>query len=272
MNMKALNALARAKIGFIEPMYAKPLQSLREGPEWLYEVKLDGYRCLAGRNRDGVSLWSRRGKLFTKEFPNIARACETLPPDTLVDGEVVALDETGRISFNVLQHDRSRAQAIQFYVIDRLIYRGKSLLNVPLQKRRELLTGALRDLPADSPILLSETFAASAADLVRSAKELGLEGLIAKNKTSCYESGKRTGAWVKYKVNRGQEFVIGGYTAGNPFDALIVGYYHDGKLMYVAKVRNGFVSHVRQEVFLGFKELETDICPFVNLPEKKRTQ
>jgi ATP-dependent DNA ligase len=91
-------------------------------------------------------------------------------------------------------------------------------------------------------------------------------------KDSVYEPGKRTGAWVKYKVNRGQEFVIGGYTPGNPFDALIVGYYEGEKLLYAAKVRNGFVQQVRLEEAGRFEELEIDTCPFANLPEKKRTQ
>jgi ATP-dependent DNA ligase len=82
----------------------------------------------------------------------------------------------------------------------------------------------------------------------------------------------RTGAWVKYKVNRGQEFVIGGYTPGNPFDALIVGYYESERLLYAAKVRNGFVPLVRREVASRLKGLETETCPFANLPENKRTQ
>ena len=100
---------------------------------------------------------------------------------------------------------------------------------------------------------------------------MGSEGIVAKRKDSLYESGKRTGAWVNDKVNRGQEFVIGGYTPGNPFDALIVGYYEGARLLYVAKVRNGFVPLVRREVASRFKGLEIDTCPFANLPEKKRT-
>ena len=91
---------------------------LPEGQEWLYEVKFDGYRCLAGRDSAGVTLWSRRGNLFTKQFPNIAQACERLAPSTLLDGEIVALDEKGRVSFNLLQHHRSKAQALVFYVFD----------------------------------------------------------------------------------------------------------------------------------------------------------
>jgi ATP-dependent DNA ligase len=236
---KAFSALPPAKVRFIEPMYARLVQSLPHGQDWLYEVKFDGYRCFAGRGSTGVTLWSRRGNLFTNQFPHIARACERLPPGTLVDGEIVALGENGRISFNLLQHHRSKAQALLFYVFDVLVHRGRSFLMEPLERRRQVLAEAIKGNAA--PIALSETLDASADELVRVAKEFGFEGIIAKRKDSGYESGKRTGAWVKYKVNQGQEFVIGGYTPGNPFDALIVGYYEGERLLYAAKVRNGFV-------------------------------
>jgi ATP-dependent DNA ligase len=194
-----------------------------------------------------------------------------LPPNTLVDGEIVALDEKGRVSVNLLQHHRSKAQALVFYAFDVLIYRGRSVLKVPLYFRREVLRRAFEDIKA-APIGLSENIEAAPTDMIRVAKEFGFEGIVAKRKDSLYESGKRTGAWVKYKVNRGQEFVIGGYTPGNPFDALIVGYYEDGRLFYAAKVRNGFVPQLRREVARRFKAVEISTCPFANLPEKKRTQ
>jgi ATP-dependent DNA ligase len=192
-----------------------------------------------------------------------------------VDGEVVALDANGRISFNLLQHHRSKAQALLFYVFDVLAYRGRSLMQEPLEHRRQVLADALKDATAQgkaAPIALSESLDASPTELVRVAKEFGFEGIVAKRKDSLYESGKRTGAWLKYKVNRGQEFVIGGYTPGNPFDALIVGYYEGGRLLYADKVRNGFVPLVRREVANRFQGLEIDTCPFANLPERKRTQ
>ena len=91
-------------------MYARLVNALPEGKEWLYEVKFDGYRCLAGRDGKGVTLWSRRGNLSTTQFPHIAQACDRLPADTLLDGEIVALDESGRVSFNLLQHHRSKAR------------------------------------------------------------------------------------------------------------------------------------------------------------------
>lgn len=265
--------LPPAKLRFIEPMYALPVQKLPEGKEWLYEVKFDGYRCLAARSSNGVTLWSRRGNLFTAQFPHIARACEQLPPDTLVDGEIVALDETGRISFNLLQHHRSEAQALLFYVFDVLLYQGKSLLSVPLSNRRAVLSEIFKDLGSSpKPVSLSEPIDATPAELVRVAKEFSFEGILAKRKDSRYESGKRSGAWLKYKVNKAHEFVIGGYTGGDPLDAIIVGYYEGPKLIYVAKVRNGFVLHLRKEVASRLKGLEIDLCPFANLPERKRTQ
>jgi DNA ligase D-like protein (predicted ligase) len=254
-------------------MYARPVQILPDNKEWLYEVKFDGYRCLAGRDKTGVTLWSRRGNLFTKQFPGIAQACERLPAATLLDGEVVAIDETGRISFNLLQHHRSKAQAILFYIFDVLMHRDRSLIEIPLEKRREVLCEIFESMNRrPSVIALSENIEANVTELVRLAREFGFEGIVAKRKDSVYESGRRTGAWIKYRVNGGQEFVIGGYVPADPFDSLIVGYYEGDNLYYVAKVRNGFVAEVRRQVARRFKGLDTDTCPFVNLPEKKRTQ
>jgi bifunctional non-homologous end joining protein LigD len=266
----ALESLPKMRVGFVEPMLARSVSELpTDTREWLYEIKLDGYRCLIGKSSNKATLWSRRGNTLTKQFPLIAQACNSLEPDTLIDGEVVAVDDHGRASFNLLQHHRSKAQAIQFYAFDLLVYKGRSLTGVPLQTRRELLTEALSAV--GDPIRLSEAFETAPADLIRAAKEESLEGIIAKRKDSIYESRKRTGAWVKYRINRGQEFVVGGYTPDNPFDALIVGYYEGDKLYYVGKVRNGFVPQVRQEVYRHFNGQEIDACPFANLPERKRT-
>ena len=125
-----------ATVQFIEPMYAQLVQQLPDSKDWLYEVKFDGFRCFAGRDAAGVTLWSRRGNDFTAQFSNIAKACEQLPPRTLLDGEIVAIDENGRISFNLLHHHRSQAQALLFYAFDVLIHRGINLLNEPLQATR----------------------------------------------------------------------------------------------------------------------------------------
>ena len=132
-----------------------------------------------------VTLWSRRENLFTKQFPN-RQACERLPPNTLVDGEIVALDKKGRVSFNLLQHHRSKAQALVFYAFDVLIYRGRSVLNVPLDFRREVLRRIFEDIKA-APIGLSENIEAAPTDLIRVAKEFGFEGIVGKRKDSLYD-------------------------------------------------------------------------------------
>jgi bifunctional non-homologous end joining protein LigD len=134
--VKTTRADTTSTIRFIEPMYALAVQNIPEGKEWLYEVKFDGYRCLAGRDNTGVTLWSRRGNDFTSQFPHIARGCEQLPIDMLLDGEIVAIDKNGRISFNLLQHHRSHAQALLFYAFDAVVCRGKSLVSVSLGSPR----------------------------------------------------------------------------------------------------------------------------------------
>src|SRR5262245_57985514 len=130
--------------------------------------------------------------------------------------------------FRSSANDRSKAQALLFYAFDVLIYRGRSLVELPLSTRREVLSEDLEGINA-TPICLSETLDATPAELVRVAKEFGFEGIVAKRRDSLYESGKRSGAWVKYKVNRGH--CHGGYTPGNPIDALIVGYCEGDRLM-----------------------------------------
>ena len=143
------------------------------------------------------------------------------------------------------------------------------MLELPLEKRREVLKEALAKV--EHPILRSTPLDGTPAELILAAKEAGLEGIVAKRNDSLYEPGRRSGAWLKYRVNKGQEFVIGGYTHGNPFDALIVGYYDGDDLKYVAKVRNGFVPRLRRDVYKSLAPLHTEECPFVNLPEKRRT-
>ncbi len=121
-------------------------------------------------------MWSRRGNDFTAQFPNIAKACEQLPARTLLDGEIVAIDENGRISFNLLQHHRSQAQALLFYAFDVLIHRGINLLNEPLTKRREVLTNIIKPLTGSAPaVALSESIDATPAELIGVVKEFGFE-------------------------------------------------------------------------------------------------
>ncbi len=242
---------------------------LPDGGQWLHEVKIDGYRAIAWKTGGRVHLRSRNDKDFATKYPIIRAALAFLPDETVVDGEIVALDDTGKPSFNALQNYGSSKAPLVYYVFDVLISSGRNLMDEPLSERRLVLERDILPRLGD-PIRESPVLDACVPDLLRAVKAQGLEGLVAKRKNSRYESGQRSGAWQKMRVNQGQEFVIGGYTrAPRTFDALVFGYYQNGKLMYVARTRNGFTPSLREQLFLRLKGLETPECPFVNLPESR---
>jgi bifunctional non-homologous end joining protein LigD len=257
------------KARFIDPMLLLRTEKLPEGPDWLYELKLDGYRAMAVKSGSKVQLRSRNDNDFTTRYSGIAKALAPMPDETVVDGEVVALDGSGKPSFNALQNYGSAGATLTFFVFDVLVLKGRDVMDEPLVKRRELLEQHVLTM-LDEPIRYAAVLQASLADLIRSVKAQGLEGLVGKNRNSRYEPGQRSGAWQKMRVNQGQKFVIAGYTlAPKNFDALVIGYYKDGKLIYVARTRNGFTPASRAALFQKLKPLEISNCPFANLPEKK---
>jgi DNA ligase D-like protein (predicted ligase) len=258
----------KAKAKFIEPMLLLRTEKLPEGPDWICELKLDGYRSLAIKNGGKVQLRSRNDKDFNRRYPGLVKALASMPDETVIDGEVVALDEDGRPSFNTLQN-YSAGAPLHFFIFDLLVLKGKDVMAEPLVKRRELIEKHVLPKLAD-PIRYSPILDGSLANLIHSVKEQGLEGLVAKRRDSKYEPGLRSGAWQKMRINRGQEFVIGGYTIGGAtFDALVFGYYEGDKLIYAARTRNGLTPMLRADLMKKFKPLETKECLFANLPEKK---
>ncbi len=251
-------------------MLLLPTDKLPDDPaKWEYQLKLDGYRAVAFKSDDRVHLRSRNDNDFTRRYPVVVRGLGKLPNDTVIDGEVVALDEDGRPSFNALQNSNESQTPIVYYVFDVMMLAGRDLSSEPLSRRRALLEEKV--LPALSePVRYTGILVASLRDLIHAVKTQGFEGLVAKRRDSRYESGQRSGAWMKMRINRGQELVIGGYTIGTKtFDALVIGYYEGDRLVYAARTRNGFTPAVRQQLFRKFKGLETSECPFVNLPEAK---
>jgi DNA ligase D-like protein (predicted ligase) len=259
----------KTRAHFFEPMLLLATNSLPDGNEWEYELKLDGYRAIAFKSNGKVHLRSRNNKDFAVRYRAIASALQKLPDETVIDGEVIAFDGSGRPSFNLLQNFGSSTVPIFYYVFDLLILGGRDVRSEALERRRELLrTKVLSKL--HEPIRYSPDLDGNVPNLIRSVREQGLEGLVAKRRSSLYEAGQRSGAWLKMRVNRGQEFVIGGYTLGaKNFDALIFGYYEGDELIYVARTRNGFTPASREKLFQQFRQLETPECPFANLPEKK---
>src|SRR3954451_21265659 len=255
---------------FIEPMLLLKTDALpNDGERWAYQLKVDGYRAIAFKRDGAVQLRSRNDHDFTTRYAPVLSGLTGLPKDTVVDGELVAFDADGRPSFGALQHASSPSTPIVFYVFDVLVLNGRDLRGETLEARRALLERKV--LPSlTEPARYLGDLDASLADLVASVKAQGFEGLVAKRRDSPYESGLRSGAWQKMRVNRGQEFVIGGYTIGTKtFDALIFGYYEGDRLIYASRTRNGFTPVVRAQLFKKFRGLETKECPFVNLPEAK---
>jgi bifunctional non-homologous end joining protein LigD len=231
------------------------------------ELKLDGYRAVAFKSGGKVHLRSRNDKDFIGRYPEVAKGLSGLSDETVIDGEIVALDPSGRPSFNVLQNYGSAKAPVFYYVFDVMVLAGRDVTDENLDARRRLLERKV--LPKlREPVRYSPVLKGSLTDLVQSIKAQGLEGLVAKRRDSRYEPGQRSGSWIKMRVNQGQEFVIGGYTiGGETFDALVFGYYQGKNLMYVGRTRNGFTPKLRQELMRRFRPLKTERCPFANLPE-----
>jgi bifunctional non-homologous end joining protein LigD len=252
-------------------MKALPVEKLLEG-DWLYEIKHDGYRALAFKDGKDVRLVSRNNKAF--DYPEVINALKKLPVDrAILDGEIAALDEKGRSSFQLLQlFKKSGDVPLVYYVFDLLSLEGKDLRNETLATRRKALANLLKD-PSGN-IRLSDELRGSKEDLIRVAQEFGLEGLVAKKPDSVYESGRRSGAWVKFKITKSQEFVIGGFTlpegARSHFGSLLVGYYSPEGLVFAGRVGTGFSEKALANLYAKFQKLSQSECPFVNLPEQSK--
>jgi DNA ligase D-like protein (predicted ligase) len=268
MSRRAARA-RRVEGQFIPPMLLQPTTALPSGDAWLYELKLDGYRAIAFRHGKAVRLRSRNDNDFNLRYPAVVAALAALPDDTVIDGEVVAFDAEGRPSFNALQNSGSSAAAVVYYVFDVMVLDGVDVTREPLDARRQMLEARL--LPAlPEPVRYAAPLEAELPLLLQSVKAHGFEGLVGKRRSSPYEPGLRSGAWMKMRVNRARPFVIGGYTRGaRTFDAVIVGCYEGDRLIYVARTRNGFTPASRAALFAAFKGLETPECPFANLPEAR---
>ena len=249
----------------LEPMLATSAVVLPAGQEWSYEVKWDGYRALAAINGRSVTIRSRRLTDLTKAYPTVVAALSTIEADSVViDGEIVALDASGRPSFQALQNTRSANVA--FFAFDLLLFNGRDLTSFPLEHRR----AELSKLVKHTRVRFSEDLPGTPAHIEQAVRELGLEGVVAKRRGSKYVGGTRSKNWIKVRFNRRQEFVVGGYRpVDRDFDALLVGYYEGRKLLFAAKVRAGFKPAVRSALLRQLGS-PTDRCPFADLPREGR--
>src|SRR5207245_1468842 len=210
-------------------------------------------------------------------FPAIAEAVKNLAVrDGVIDVEVVARDDEGRSSFQLLQalEMEGRKAPLRFYVFDLHQLDGKSLLGLPLEHRKQVLAKVCEN--AGDPIRYSGEISGDVKSLLAEVKRRSLEGLIGKQRKSVYEPGRRSGTWIKLKCLNQQEFVIGGYTppggSRKHFGAILVGYYKDKRLLFAGKVGSGFTSKSLSMLHKKFREEARDDCPFADLPSKQNGQ
>ncbi|MFD1769892.1 DNA ligase D [Sphingobacterium suaedae] len=264
------NAPKQAFYDRVEPMLATLVDQPFDHADWIYEVKWDGYRALAFVNKTDVQLKSRNDKSFNEKFYPVYEELKRLKLEAVLDGEVVVLDPNGQANFASLQKWRSEADGeLVYYVFDLLWYKGKDLKDLSLALRKEILN---QILPDSNIIIYSEHFETSGIEFLKTARTLGLEGIMAKRKDSNYQIHNRTKDWLKIKASRRQEVVIGGYTLNEdskkPFSSLLVGVFDEqNKLIYSGKIGTGFTMAMQKDLKTLFKPLITAKSPFFKEPD-----
>lgn len=253
----------------LNPMLATLVDRPFDTPGWQYEIKWDGYRALAFMNEGTVELKSRNDKSFNAKFYPIHDALAQWTMNVVLDGEIVVVSDEGISNFGALQNWRSEADGqLLYYVFDILWLNGKDLTGLPLVERKAILEASL---PTSDQIRISDSFQTTGIAFFDAARQMGLEGIIAKKQDSPYLPGVRNHDWLKIKTNKRQEVVIGGFTnnegSSKGFSALLVGVFQDGTLTYTGKIGTGFTDKAQKEMLAKFKPLITPTMPFSFLPD-----
>lgn len=252
----------------IKPMLATLVDAPVTDPGWLLEIKWDGYRALSLCNKKEVNIISRNNKPFSEKYYPVHAALQQLNLQAVLDGEIVVLKGNGVSNFGALQNWRSEVDGeLVYYVFDLLWLNGYSLMELPLTRRREVLHQLL---PQEGIIRESEIFDTSATELLAAASQIGLEGIIAKRADSLYRQD-RSKEWLKIKVHKRHEVVIGGFTKNDDspkaFSSLLVGVYDNRRLHYIGKVGTGFNDKMQKEMMARFKPLLVKESPFTTTPD-----
>jgi len=255
-------------------MKCKLVSELPASGAWVYELKIDGFRSLAIRQGRKVNLISRNKKDLSASYPEIIASLKELPlQQATLDGEIAVLDKHGLPSFQALQNlhtARIPRERLFYFVFDILNYEGRDITQLPLEQRKAVLKDLARTwLPH---VRFVRSIEGGPHSILRQVRAHELEGLVGKRSMSTYEAGQRSGTWIKYKISRAQEFVIGGYTEPERsrewFGALLVGFYQDGELHFASKVGTSFTPHMIRALYRRMQPLVQSHCPFVNLPER----
>lgn len=260
---------ARPLPAFVSPQLATLVADPPEGNDWLHEIKYDGYRAIAAVAGGRCRVYTRSGQDWTQKFSSIAAAlCRLKVGSALLDGEIVALDEHGRSSFQLLQSSLKEGRIpLTYYVFDILELDGRDLRDEPLKRRKEILRKALKGAPCD--IRFSEDVVGHGDRVFAHACRMGLEGIVSKQADKPYQS-RRTHSWLKCKCTGEEEFVIGGYRKsdknGRPFASLLIGEFVGDKLHYRGRVGTGFDAATLDDLSARFAKLARRTSPFVDAP------
>ncbi|WP_224984114.1 DNA ligase D [Geomonas agri] len=251
----------------LSPMLATSAAEPFDDPDWLFEIKWDGYRTIAEATGKNVALYSRNNLSFNKKFPTVAASLASLGIEAVLDGEVVALDETGRSSFQLLQnYQRTGRGTIAYFVFDLLYLNGEDLRNQPLLARKERLRALLSVLPDLPDIRYSDHVMETGKEFFELARQNNLEGILAKRATSLYQTGKRSKDWLKIKVRLQQEAVICGFTqprrSRKGLGALVLGVYEDERLVCIGFAGGGFDDAGLKEMYELLQPLVQEKSPF----------
>jgi len=257
------------------PMLATLAEDVPRGSGWVFEVKWDGYRAIAYVRGGDTRLVSRNGNDLSARFPTVTRGVSQAAktPDCVLDGEVCALDDSGKSSFSAMQQGKAGTPLV-YYAFDVLEIEGEPVVDLPFVERRKRLDKLLDK--RNRTVRLSETFDDGKA-LYEAAKQQGLEGIMAKRLDSRYLPGRRTRDWLKIKTHGEQEFVIAGYTKGtgrraSSFGSLVLGYYRGNELVYAGNVGTGFNSREIEKLLGKLRPLRRDATPFREVPKMPKVR
>lgn len=253
----------------IKPELATLTDKAFDRQGWIFEIKWDGFRALADIKKGKVNFYSRNLLSFEQKFPDIYSSLKKIHKPMLLDGEVVAIDKSGKSHFQLLQNYQLTGEGkLVYYVFDILSFNGKDLRTLPLLERKKILKKNLPKLPN---VKYSDHIENHGLKLFAVAKKQNLEGIIAKNGASEYKSGIRTNDWLKVKISQEQEAVIGGFTeprgGRKKFGALVLGVYARGKFVYIGHTGGGFNDQTLKLVYDKMIKLKTDKSPFVVTPK-----
>jgi bifunctional non-homologous end joining protein LigD len=261
--------------GFLPPQLALMGETPPSGAGWLHELKLDGYRMQARKDGKKVQILTRTGLDWTHRVRAIADEVAKLPIDKVtLDGEVVVVAPNGTTNFADLQASMQEGakHALTYFAFDLLHVDGRNPRDLPLQKRKDLLSDVLQGADGDR-LRISEHIESGGAELLREACKLKAEGIVSKRASGKYISG-RSGDWLKMKCLHEQEFVVGGYTLPankiHGVGALLLGYYRDGTLIYAGRTGTGFTQKTHRLVRDRLEELAQQVSPFEKLPGDAR--